>query len=406
MTAFQYRAVTADNNPAAGVIDAADAVAATRQLIDRGLYPLEVAPGRRRIAALLSLQVGRKSPTGPELAQFLGDLGNLLSAGVELAPALGLVAATIGTPRIRKLAEGLRDEVRNGASLSQAMRASKTPLPVHLVALVRAAELSGALGNGLLLAGDAQRRSAALYAQLRTALIYPAFLAVALTLAIVVLIGVVVPAIEDMLGGNLARVSWSTRLVIAAGHLLRDHVTVLALLALALPVALALALRRRALRAKIERVLLRLPGLGGLIIAAESARIASLLALMSLAGVPLADALELSRSGGRMVISELALTDATLKLRRGVALADALASVPTITPRTLALIQIGEAAGRLGAMLQQAAQDAERRVASAIERFLALLTPVMTLVFGAIAGFVLYAIMTSILSINEFTRVS
>jgi type II secretory pathway component PulF len=374
--------------------------------MDRGIYPLELAARPRWLPALLSHQIGRKTLTGPELAQFLGDLGHLLSAGIELAPALSLVAATMSTPRIRALAEVLRDDVRTGSSLSDAMRASKTTLPSHVVALVRASEISGALGKGLVLAADSQTRNAALYSQLRTALIYPAFLAVALSIALSVLLGVVAPAIEEMLAGNMSRVAWPTRIVIAVGHVVHDHFLFLALLGLGLSITAAAILRRRSVKGRVEKGLLRVRGVGSVIIAAESARIANLLSLMSLAGVPLADALSLACSGARLITSEAALAEATLKLRRGVRLADALASVPTVSARTLALIQIGEMTGRLGPMLHEAAQDAERRVATTIDRFLALLTPVMTLVFGAIAGFVLFAIMTSILSINDLARPS
>jgi type II secretory pathway component PulF len=102
-----------------------------------------------------------------------------------------------------------------------------------------------------------------------------------------------------------------------------------------------------------------------------------------------------------LVVSRNGLAAAAAKLREGAKLCDALTDVSALSARSLGLIRIGEATGRLGTLLEEAARDAEERVAIAIERTLVLLTPAMTLVFGALAGFVLYAVMTSILSVNE-----
>ena len=90
-----------------------------------------------------------------------------------------------------------------------------------------------------------------------------------------------------------------------------------------------------------------------------------------------------------------------MKLREGARLHQVLSAVPTLSARVLALVQIGETTARLRPLLEEASRDAEYRVSIAIERALAMLTPAMTLVFGAVAGFVLYAVMTSILSVND-----
>jgi general secretion pathway protein F len=94
------------------------------------------------------------------------------------------------------------------------------------------------------------------------------------------------------------------------------------------------------------------------------------------------------------------------RLREGARLYEALGSVTVLGPRVLALIRIGEITGHLDVLLSEAARDAEQRVTMAVDRMLALMTPVMTLFFGSVAGFVLYAVMTAILSVNQLATVT
>jgi general secretion pathway protein F len=402
MTTFTFRGVTADNQSVTGTVDADDPIAAARQIIERGLYPTDITRGSRRLEALLKMQIGGRALSDAELGQFLGDLGHLLEAGIELATALSVLASPVSAPRTRNLAASLLTDVRAGCHLSQALRQSSLVIPAHVITLANASEASGTLGKGLCIASDALRRSATLRAQLLTALIYPLFVAIALIFALLVLIGVVVPAIEGMFAGNASRLPWQTQVLIATSHGLRGHTAFVVILFLGFAIAATALVRNTRVRQQLELLALRVPGLGGLLRTAETARISNLLALMHSSGVPLASTLELCQSGGRMCVSQASLSEAAVKIREGSSLASALMRVPTILPRTLALIDIGEATGRLGPMLQEAASDTERRMSVAIERFLALLTPALTLVFGAVIGFVLYAVMTSILSINNF----
>jgi general secretion pathway protein F len=165
--------------------------------------------------------------------------------------------------------------------------------------------------------------------------------------------------------------------------------------------AMALALRNDRIRVGAEHLALRIPVLGSLMSAAETARLATMLSMLAASGLPLVNAMALVRDGGRLKLSRDALSSAALKLREGAKLHEALSDVPTLAARVLALIRIGETTGRLAVMLEEAARDSEQQVTTTVERLLALLTPAMTLLFGAIAGFVLYAVMTSILSVNS-----
>jgi general secretion pathway protein F len=401
VTAFRYHAVTADDRPESGTIEAADPKDAARRLIDRGLFPLDVTLGGRSLAAMLATPIGARALAAPHQAQMLMDLGHLIGAGVEVASALAIMSSSAAGTRGGETIDRLLDQVRIGRSLSEAMADSPARFPAHAVAIIRAGEVSGSLDAALVRVAEGMRRVAQLQAKVRTALIYPSCVAVAVVLALLVLLGVVVPTLEKIVAADAMRLPWQTRFLVGIGNLVRDHAAFLALGAAASAVAAVLALRSPRIRLVLERLALRQPVLGPLLVAAETARIGAMLSMLASARLPWVEAIALTHAGGRLVLTRAAFSSAALKLREGAKLHEALSEVPTLSPRVLALVRIGEMTGRLSPLLEEAAHDAEQQVTTAVDRLLALLTPAMTLLFGAVAGFVLYAVMTSILSVNN-----
>jgi general secretion pathway protein F len=405
MTAFRFRAANADDRAQSGLIEAASVAEAARLLIDRGLYPIELSKNGWSLTGLLNKRLGGALSTS-DAALILVDLGHLLGAGVELAAALGTMVATPQRQRVRGVLEHLLRDVRMGRAFSEAMARPGMGFSPHVIAVVQAGEITATLADALRQAGNNLRETAALRTKVRTALIYPICVSVAVAFAILVLVGVVVPALESIFTDGLQRLPWQTRMLIVSGRFIREHVLALAMLFVAAATIGYLLCKNAAVRMRLERIALRLPLVGPLLATAETARIATALALLASSGLPLAKAVVIARDCTRLSITQDAFLAAASKLREGARLHEALGSVTVLGPRVLALIRIGEVTGRLNVLLAEAARDAEDRVAAAIERMLALLTPAMTLLFGSIAGFVLYAVMTAILSVNELATVT
>src|SRR6266568_3696688 len=166
MKTFRYRAVTADDRAEAGLIDANDLKDAGHRLLERGLYPLAVSAGSRSIADILATRVDGKRLSGSESAQLLADLGHLISAGVEIAPALAIMSSTKSRPRVHDAVAKLVEKVREGCALSDSMADLGLLFPPHVIAVVRAGEVSGSLGPALIRLSDSQRRATRLRSQI------------------------------------------------------------------------------------------------------------------------------------------------------------------------------------------------------------------------------------------------
>lgn len=400
MKEFRFRAVNGDDVPENGTLLAYDSMDASRRLVARGLYPLDVSPSRS-LRGILNSDIRLQRLSRADIAQLLTDIGHLISSGIEVAPALTLVS-TSGASRTRRVVSQLLERVRKGNSLSESMRAERRTFSDYIIAVTRASEASNSLGPGLLRIADNLSKSAALRSQVQTALIYPACIAVAVVTAIAVLVIVVVPTLEGVFGDH-ARLPWQTRFLVYLSDGVRTHYIAVVASVAAVVTTQAVLLRIPETKRQIEGVALNVPGLGEFLRTIETAQIATMLAMLTTSNIPLVEAVSMVRDGARFSISRIALEEAIAGLREGRRLHEALANVPTLSPRVLAIIQIGDSTGRLGPLLDEAARDAARRVSLSTDRVLALLPPVMTLIFGFVAGFVLYAVMTAILSVNTLT---
>jgi general secretion pathway protein F len=248
------------------------------------------------------------------------------------------------------------------------------------------------------------RKAHALRTRILTALIYPSAVALATFGATIVLLAVVVPALEDLFSGQMDRLPWQTRALVSLSNILRDHYLALSTSSCLAIVIGAGAFRKDLIRRMFERAALKAPVLGPLLESIETVQIATLLATLTHARIPLVTALELLKGGARLKISRSSLSESVASLREGQRLHEALKSVDALSARILDLVQVGELTGKLPELLDEAARDAERRVNASIDRGLAMLTPIMTLLFGGIAGFVLYSVMTAVMSVNSLVE--
>lgn len=402
MTMYRFSAATLDDRTEEGEIAASDDAHAMKLLLDRGLYPLELRATASPLRSILSKQIGAASLSRTDTAQLLADLGHLVSTGIEVAAALALVGQTAANRRVKDVIVAIQERVRSGQLLSEATKALPKLIPAHISALIRAGEVANTLGEVLIAAGENERRLMAMRSQVRIAMIYPACVAIAVSAAVFVLLVAVVPTLEELFSGQSGRLPWQTQALIVIGKALRENV--LSIIVIAILGAAGLISLARSARGRIflETQALRTPILGEMIRASETAQIATLLAAFVRARMPLVAAVSLTHDGARLSTSREALEAAIVKLRQGRKLGEALSDMPTLSSRMSALVNIGEATGRLDVLLHEAARDAERTLTTTLNRMLALLTPVMTMVFGLIAGFVLYAVMTAILSVNDF----
>ena len=402
MPAFSWQALDAAGRTSRGVLQADTPRAARAALRERGLTPLDVQAVADEAAGGALPRLGRRLST-PQLALLTRQLATLVRSGLPLDEALAaLVDGSEGLARTQVLA--VRARVMEGAALAEAMAAFPRSFPPAFRAAVSAGEQSGRLDVVLERLADWAEARDALRRQLWGALAYPLLLCVVALGVVVALMSYVVPQVVGVFvqGGQVLPLP--TRVLIGASDLLRVLWLPLLVAVVVLSGAAMTALRRPALRARLQSVLLRLPVLGRWLRADATAHFARTLALLTGSAVPLLDALAIASGVVPLAPMRAALERVAQRVREGQSFARALEESRAVPPVAVRLVASGERAGRLDAMLDEAAAQSERELATALSVVSAALGPAVILGVGALVLFIVLAILLPIFELNTLVR--
>lgn len=395
MPRFAYTALTPAGEQVTGELDAAHEAEAIRRLQGEGLLPISALPAAGG-------RTGRK-PLGREArARFLEELATLVEAGLPLERALALLAGRGDKEAagVRDLSRALRDRVRAGQRLSAALAFEGDPLGEAVAAILAAGEAAGGLGPSLRALAEGERRSAELAASLRAALTYPLVVLCVAALALVLLLGVVLPRFELVFEAMGRPVPPLTRAMLGLSAMLVAYGP--AALLLGLVAAGWMAWRRGAggLDQGLGVLALRLPGIGTYWRAVLLERSTRALALLVQGGVPLAEALPLAAKAAPGPVGE-AWALAGAAVRAGRSLSDSLRAEGSLPDVAAELVSVGEETGRLGPCLTTLAGLFAADAARLSRRFTTLVAPLLTLVLGVLVGGAVLSLVSAVMELYD-----
>ena len=402
MPLYRYKALNTRGELLDGQMEATSDAEVVLRLQEQGHLPVEARPaseggGDFAWRALLK----PKAFAGQRLVQFTQQLATLLGAGQPLDRALTILLELPEDETARRTIADVRDAVRGGTALSTALERQHGTFSRLYINMVRAGEAGGSMNETLLRLADYLERSRAMRGRVINALIYPAILLLMVGFSLLFLLGYVVPQFASMYDSLDAPLPWFTRLVLAIGMLVRDWWIVI----LVLPVlALWWFDRKRrdpVFRARFDEWILRQKFAGSLVAKLETARLARTLGTLLRNGVPLLTALGI----GRNVLGNRALADnveaAADDVKNGVGLSAALAKGKRFPRLALQMIQVGEESGALDTMLLKTADTFEQETSLALDRMLAALVPVVTLLLAGIVGVVIMSVLVPIYGLTN-----
>jgi type IV pilus assembly protein PilC len=418
MPTFHYVAIeAATGRPRTGELDRADANAAIADLKGRGLFPTELAPvpgagdaraetarpvSRRRFGAVVPARF-RRAAGAKELAVFARQLSALAGAGMPLVRGLDLLARQASRPAWQAVIHGLADGIRAGGMFSDELARHPAIFDRLFVGMVRAGESSGTLGVTLDRLALHLEKAARIKARVKSALAYPVIILIVAGTIVAGLVTLVIPRFEKIFAGVLrgAPLPALTEVVIGASRFVQRH----GLLLLAAAVAGAAGARwllRTETGARLrDRWLLRLPGIGGLLVKAAAGQFAGSLGTMLASGVPILQALQLTRdaSGNRVVAA--GIDQVRRRVREGEGIARPLAAAGTFPPLLAGMVEVGEETGTLPAMLGRVADLYDEEVDRAVTSLTSLLEPVMVVLMAVIVGTIVIALFLPIIRIIQ-----
>ncbi|MCL1523325.1 type II secretion system inner membrane protein GspF [Xanthomonas nasturtii] len=395
MPQFDYTVLDLQGRNRHGVISADSVHSARAQLEQRQWVPVRVEAA----AATAGTAVRAARFSGKDLVLFTRQLSTL----VETAP-LEEALRTIGTQSerrgVRQVTSQTHALVLEGFRLSDAMARQGKAFPALYRAMVAAGESAGALPQVLERLADLLERQAQVRSKLRSALVYPAALALTAGAVVIVLMTFVVPKVVDQFDSMGRTLPWLTRAVIGVSQFLL-HAGIPLLIALAVAAVAALhMLKRPALRLAADRALLRAPLLGRLIRDLHAARMARTLAIMVNSGLPLMEGLMIAARTVDNRALRLATENMVTAIREGGSLAAAMKRAGVFPPTLLYMASSGENSGRLAPMLERAADYLEREFASFTTAAMSLLEPAIIVLLGGVVAVIVLSILLPILQFN------
>ena len=418
MPNWRYEGLDRSGTSASGSVAAPDRGSAMRLVLSRGLTPLRLesdepaTPEPVRGAARASASAGlpdwlARAPARPsmgqaDLANLVRELATAVEAGLPLMQALRTVRRQASGRAQPVILDALIEKVEAGLPLHEAMKAYGAPFDDMTIGMARAADASGRMPEVLHQLADLLDRAVELRRELVGATIYPMIVAALIMASVVLLVTVILPQLMAPIAGQPGMVlPLPTRILLAFAGFMG---TFWPLVIGGIVGSYFLARRWLAVpenRYRRDRVLLRVPLLGPLLRDVAVARFTRTLGTLSSAGLPILQALRITRDTLGNAVLMRAVDEVQEKVTTGQALADPLERCGFFPPLLIQIVNIGERSGRLESMLLHAATAFDRQVNSSIKIFTKALPPVLLVFMAVIAGFVLAAILLPLLQMQS-----
>ncbi|MDP4535620.1 type II secretion system inner membrane protein GspF [Alkalimonas collagenimarina] len=402
MAAFEYQALDGRGRKSKGVLEADNARQARQLLRERKLTPLTVEVASRQEKAISASKswFKRKIPTA-ELALITRQLATLVAAALPIENALLAVAEQCEKPRLKNMLMGVRSKVVEGYSLAEGLAEFPHVFDHLYRSMVAAGEKSGHLDQVLNRLADYTEQRQHMRNQILMASIYPVVMVFVAIAVIAILLSAVVPQITEQFEHMGQQLPLLTRFMIGASDVVRSYGIWILLSILLLAVLIERLLRRKDMRYRYDQFLLSSALVGKVIRSINTARFARTLSILNASSVPLLEAMRISGDVLSNSYMKQAVAEATLKVREGSSLRNALEQTKLFPPMMLHMIASGEKSGQLNTMLIRTADTLDREFEMTMTVTLEIFKPVVVITLAIIVFLIVLAILLPILELNH-----
>ena len=394
---YTYKAYSKEKRLETGTIHAASKNEAILLLQARSLSPVSLEEQKRgRGLDMFSRKISRQ-----DLIDFTEGLGTLIQADIPLDRSLLMLRGITSNEKMSHLVDSLRQQVKEGNALAEAMKMYPEVFPDMYVYMIQAGEENGILKDLLprlekFLLNEQETRN-----QVISALIYPTILGVVGLLSVLLLLTFVVPRFAIVFEDSAATLPASTAFLLWLSAQVRSYWWLFFLLPVSLFILLRYVESSSELRAKKDEWILLVPIFGKILLLKESASLAKTMSALLRAGVPLARALSTTRSILSNSKLRSDLDEIEKNVRSGMSLGRAFRERDSFPDLLSQLITVGEESGSTAEIFERLGETFDKNVKKQTDRLVALLEPLMILLLGVIVGGIVIIMLSSVMSMND-----
>jgi type IV pilus assembly protein PilC len=421
MPRFNYVALDARGQEATGLVEAASSNAAITQLRQAGYFPTSVIEeaisgpdgkeARRRAATTARVTkprakkgivlFKRRKVKSKVLMIFTRQLATLVDAGLPLLRSLNVLAKQERDKLMKNTITKVADSVQSGSTFSDALALHPHIFNNLYVNMVRAGEVGGVLELVLTRLSEFQEKATKIKNKIKAAMVYPG---IVMTMAISImtfLLIFIVPRFEaifrDLLGDK--PLPPATRFVIGTSEFMQNHGLILLGAVVVLVVLYKMIGRTRRGRLAIDNFKLRMPLFGNLNRKTAISRFARTLGTLVTSGVPILQALNITRETAGNAAIALAISHVHDSVKEGESIVQPLEASKAFPPMVVSMVDVGEETGKLPEMLLKIADVYDDEVDNAVAALTSALEPIMIVFPAVVVGTIVLALFTPLISI-------
>lgn len=402
MPAYEYKALNAKGKEEKGILEGDTARAIRSILREKKLVPLEINEVKDSGDKSTGLKTSRGGAMGSlDLAMVTRQLATLLQAGTPLEESISAIASQATKKTVQRTMAGVRARIVEGYSLADSLGQFPNSFPELFRATVAAGENSGHLDKVLDRLADYTENHQAMQQKITSALIYPFMLTSIAILVVAGLLGYVVPQVVGVFDNLGQELPGLTQGLIALSDAVKAYGLYAAIVIIAAVFVFSRLYKGENFRRKIDRWTLTLPVFGNLIRGKNTASFTRTLSILTGSGVSILEALQNASKVVTNLPMREAVEDTIERVREGGSVSKSLKDSKLFPPMAMHLIASGESAGRLGEMLERAADQQERETQNTITASISLFEPTLILTMGIVVLVIVLAILMPIFELNQ-----
>ena len=399
MPIYKYEAMNASGQEVKDELQAPSSEEAVTKIRNLGLFPTKISEkaAARRVQAAAGAQKKTSTPwgrvSGKLLTQFTRQLSTLIDAGLPILRCLTILEQQQRPGILRVTLRRVREDVEGGASLSEAMSRCPKVFDRLYVNMVAAGETGGVLDTILSRLADFLEKAQWLRRRVIGAMIYPIAVILVASLIVTGIMVVVIPKFQTIFKDMKTELPTPTKMLLGMSNWFAGGGWLVVLFA---PLGIFIIFRvlrlSRGGRMFSDQLKLKIPLVGKILSKTAIARFSRTLGTLIEAGVPILEALNITRNTAGNEVFARAIGDVHDSVREGETFADPLRASKVCDPIVVNMVDVGEETGDLDKMLLKVADNYDEEVDATVSALVSVIEPIMVILLGGICGFIVVSI--------------
>lgn len=396
MALWNYKAVNQTGKEITGTLEAPKKEDIERILLKRKLRVVKISKKPKE----LSIKIGT-GINNQDVSRFTRQFSAMNSAGLPLLQCLDILKEQAENPNMKDVLKKIAAKIQGGSGLAESLAMHPKVFPELYCHMVAAGEAGGILDSILLRLAEYQESAERLRRKIKGAMMYPIIVMIVAVVVVAVLLLFVVPIFAKMFAAGGKELPAPTKIVMGMSQFLQDYILFIIIAVIGAIVGLKQYYKTASGRYNMDKIKLKLPGIGMLETKSCVARFTRTLGTLLSSGVSIIDALQVTgKTSGNRVL-ERGVMKTVESISGGNTIADPLKETQIFPPMVIQMIAVGEKTGGLPDMLLKVSDFYDEEVDAAVEAMTSMIEPLIIVFLGVVIGGLLVAMYMPMFSLAE-----